>query len=59
MVTVNRIGGQEINKGAELYGLSSDVKPINDELPNGSIFIELDTQIGYMWDAENKRWVTP
>ena len=36
------------------YGLSSDTKPTGCD--NGSIFIEMDTKIGYIYDAANADW---
>ena len=36
------------------YGLSSDTKPTGCD--NGSIFIEMDTKIGYIYDADNAEW---
>ena len=38
----------------EVYGLSTDVKPTN--VPNGSIFVEMDTSKLYTFDADGKRW---
>ena len=38
------------------FGLSTDVKPI-ENVPNSSIFYEMDTQKFYMFDAGNKRWI--
>lgn len=49
----------------ELRGLSTDAKPtVIDEVnnvDNGSVFIEMDTQAIYMYDstAETGGWVTP
>ena len=47
-------------KPMELYGLSTDEKPIevfgHTAIPNGSVFIEIDTKKGYFYDAENKTW---
>ena len=39
---------------SELYGLSTDVKPMNEA--NGSTFTEMDTGSGFCFDAENKIW---
>lgn len=38
----------------EVYGLSTDVKPTN--VPNGSIFVEMDTSKLYTFDADGNRW---
>ena len=37
-----------------LYGLSDDSKPSG--LVNGSEFVEIDTLITYLYDAENDKW---
>lgn len=55
MITTNKIGGSEVTKNAELCGLSTDTKPL--EVPNGSIFTEIDTSNQYMFDKENENWV--
>lgn len=41
---------------SELRGLSTDEKPINN-IENGTVFFEMDTQKLYMFDAENKTWL--
>lgn len=35
----------------EYRGLSTDVKPINSKIGNGSVFIEMDTLTVYFYDA--------
>lgn len=44
-------------------GLSTDTKPTDKfqglEIPNGSSFLEIDTQNMVFYDAENKSWPTP
>lgn len=44
-------------------GLSTDTKPTDKfqglEIPNGSSFLEIDTQNMVFYDAENKTWPTP
>lgn len=44
-------------------GLSTDTKPTEVyqglEIPNGSSFLEIDTQAMVFYDAENKTWPTP
>ena len=40
----------------EFRGLSSDTKPINNLISNGSFFIEMDTSKTYVYDAQNKEW---
>ena len=56
MVTVNKIGGHNNLKQAELYDLSTDEKPI-DNIPNASSFYEMDTKKIYLFDKQNKRWI--
>lgn len=36
------------------YGMSTDTKPLL--CGNGSIFIEIDTGIGYLFDAVEQEW---
>lgn len=43
----------------ELRGLSTDTKPttINgEEVGNGSVYIEIDTQKVYFYDADSQTW---
>ena len=42
--------------GTEFRGLSSDTKPTDDSIQNGSVFVEMDTGDVYMYDEENKTW---
>ena len=57
MVTIARTGGQVAQSSAELYGLSTDNKPISDDIPNASTFYEMDTKVAFLYDAENKQWL--
>ena len=57
MVTIVKMGGHVATKVAEIYGLSTDSKPIGDEIPNASIYYSMDDQMVYLYDAENKRWI--
>lgn len=57
MVTIVRMGGQVAQSTAELYGLSTDNKPIGDDIPNASTFYEMDTKVAFLYDAENKQWL--
>ena len=46
----------------DFVGLSTDdkneiLKAANNQLANGTIFFEMDTQDLYMWDKENQVWV--
>lgn len=54
--------GAKYNAGFYLLcGLSTDEKPIvtfeKMDIPNMSIFIEIDTGIKYYYDAVNREWV--
>lgn len=53
MVTIKKNYGQNTY---EVYGLSSDVKPI-EGMTNTSTFYEMDTGALYMFDEDNKRWL--
>ena len=44
------------DKCLELRGLSTDTKPINDQVGNGSIFFEMDTAKVFMFDEDSKTW---
>ena len=39
---------------ADLIGLSTDEKPTN--VPNASVFYEMDTKSLYLFDTENNVW---
>lgn len=60
MISTNKIGGQDETNNTEFYGLSTDTKPKEDisvNIPNGSIFYEMDTKKLFMYDKENMRWI--
>lgn len=42
--------------GWDLRGLSSDSKPTDSQVPNGSTFIEMDTKDVYIFDKQNTQW---
>lgn len=46
----------------EIYGLSTDEKPLKDEtgmdIPNGSYYLEIDTLNLYFFNSETKQWIT-
>lgn len=44
------------DKTYDLRGLSTDEKPVENWVGNGSTFIEMDTGNIFMYDAENKLW---
>lgn len=46
-------------KEIELRGLSTDIKPTqldNEDIANGTAFIEIDTQKIYFFDETSKTW---
>lgn len=57
MVSITNAGGVERGKQyVEYSGLSTDSKPSNNLL-NGSVFFEIDTQDVYFYDEENSQWI--
>ena len=60
MVTVTKNTQENI---LSFKGLSTDTKPVETfqglEIPNGSSFLEIDTQNMVFYDAENKTWPEP
>lgn len=60
MVTLNTIDGYPLKTFSDLYGKSTDEKPLvkfdGYMIGNGSIFTEVDTGNIYMYDEENQRW---
>ena len=40
-----------------LRGLSSDEKPIDPSIGNGTTFYEMDTGKMFFYDEENHRWI--
>ena len=57
MRTVNKVGGANGLSYTEFYGISTDIKPTDDTIPNGSVFYEIDHNMQeYRWDKENGIW---
>lgn len=60
-VTIGKIGQNTNSRILELYGKSSDIKPIDFidgvQVINGSIFIEMDTGDSYFFDEETHTWI--
>jgi hypothetical protein len=54
---MNKLGGQVNTKETEFRGKSTDTKPIDVNIPNGSVFYEMDTQNVYMYDNEENTWI--
>lgn len=56
MITIYRKEGAIKDKQeVELRGLSTDTKP-DENVENGTLFIEMDTGKIYMYDLENEEW---
>lgn len=54
--------GEKTKLMVELRGLSTDTKPksfTDGDIENGSVFIEMDTQDVYMYNAHSKQWIKP
>lgn len=49
--------GTTITTGWDLRGLSADTKPTDEDVPNGSTFVEMDTGDVYIFDKENTTWL--
>lgn len=58
MVTMNKWGGVNGTAEAEFYGLSTDNKPVDEGIPNGSSFFEMDTFNVYFFNSTTKTWIT-
>lgn len=48
-ITIDKIGGSSESKHAEIFGKSTDTKPIDANI--NDMFIELDTGDAYYWDG--------
>lgn len=60
MVTIGKIGQNTNSCTLELYGESTDTKPTDFidgvQVINGSVFIEIDTGKGFLFDEQNRIW---
>ena len=60
MVTINKYGDRPNRNYMELYGQSTDEKPIEKVgtigIANASTYYEMDTKKTYMYDEENHKW---
>ena len=56
MITNSNTNVSTYMTGWDLRGLSTDDKPTDAQMPNGSTFFEMDTGAVYMWDKENTQW---
>lgn len=60
MITVNKRFGNGNRAELELYGISTDEKPVDKikdiAIFNGSVFYEMDTGKLFIFDEENRKW---
>ena len=60
MVSLNVYGGKPNRVWLELYGLSTDEKPIEkfdgNLIGNASTFYCMDTKEAFIYDEENHKW---
>ena len=59
MVTLDRVGGQEINKSCGFVGLSTDQKPVSPEIQNGSSYLCIDSGEVWFYNSSAQAWVLP
>lgn len=61
MVTLAKRGDSYNSQIMEFYGLSTDEKPLKDrtdmDIPNGSVFVEMDTLKVFFFDTERNSWI--
>ena len=61
MITLNKYSDVPNSIYLELYGLSTDTKPVKNFngniIGNASTFYEMDTKKCYIYDAESHRWL--
>lgn len=60
MITLIKRGVSYNSLISEIYGLSSETKPVTEIegrfIENGSVYTEIDTGKKFMYDKENKKW---
>lgn len=60
MVTCNKYADRPNRSWMELYGLSTDEKPIEKMgtifIGNASTYYEMDTKNAFIYDEENHKW---
>lgn len=60
MITLNKYKGKPSRMWVELYGLSTDEKPIVEfettSIGNASTYYEMDTKKCFIYDEENHVW---
>lgn len=55
---LDRAGWQKESRTADFRGKSTDTKPISDDIPNMSSYLEVDTGDIYFWDKDTNAWIT-
>lgn len=60
MITLNKYADTPNRAWMELYGLSTDTRPIEKfgttYIGNASTYFEMDTQKCFIYDEENHKW---
>ncbi len=56
MISIEKVGGANNTKGTEFRGLSTDTKPVGTDIPNGSVFVEINTSKVYMYSLSTQTW---
>ncbi len=60
MISINKYGDKPNKNYMEIYGLSTDEKPIEKfhtvNIRNASTYYEMDTKKAYIYDEENHKW---
>ena len=62
METIVRTGGSNVDRSADLRGLSTDVKPTaadGHDVPHGSTWLCLDTADVWFYNKNNDTWYLP
>lgn len=59
MESIVRVGGSNVDKSADLRGLSTDTKPTTangDNVSHGSTWINMDDGSSYMYNKNTDTW---
>ena len=59
METIVRVGGSDVDKSADLRGLSTDIKPTaanGENIPHGSTFLCMDNSECFMYNKNDDTW---
>lgn len=59
-IVMSKLGNTE-SRLMEFRAKSTDIKPIGtykgEPIPNGSVYLEMDTQNVYFYDGETNEWI--